>query len=653
MQKKEVIEKPKKRKGLLIVLGVIMIIIVILFSTRLYLAVNLLLGNDIIIKVGADKEELSLQHGESGNVKFSTYILTNPLCSAQCSSEFTDLGSDKIIDTDNFSLEPAISKTKEFMISAEKAKKGLDLYRFEVKCRGVNNFLCRTSEQEKKNNILFVLNYDLSDEEEKFKNESEIIISDIIRKSDYINFQSETLDSVINSIAFEKNYFANEMGSVIQDNAKLNQSASELKKLWETQEYAAVSDRLADTNASTDSLNLMMKNLNMTLHDNITLYNSLIDMLSASRQKLETLKKLNLTNETSKILDYEIINFNANIIEFSDSKKLAEKSEIARNISERILALNISAEENATSFSSQAIIKIPEKIILTWANYSEISVDFKEPVPECCAFGECKDCCIGCAGKNYPVIFIHGHSFNKKISAEYSLEAFQEIQSKMENEGYIDAGTILISETGKAWQDFNSPVSVRASYYFDIYKNPKESSVIQTKSDNIDSYALRLKDIIDVVKHKTGKDKVIIVSHSMGGLVSRKYIQIFGDSSIDRLILIAAPNHGIDDNIQRFCSILGESLECRDMDKNSLFINKISYADSIKIPVFNIIGTGCKMGNETGDGIVTKQSAYLENAENIEVNGSCDEIKFRFLHEEMLSPEKYPEVYDSIVQSIK
>src|SRR5699024_7297877 len=49
---------------------------------------------------------------------------------------------------------------------------------------------------------------------------------------------------------------------------------------------------------------------------------------------------------------------------------------------------------------------------------------------------------------------------------------------------------------------------------------------------------------IERVKKKTGKDKVIIISHSLGGLLGRAYISYFSPSSIDKLIMIGTPNLG-------------------------------------------------------------------------------------------------------------
>ena len=44
------------------------------------------------------------------------------------------------------------------------------------------------------------------------------------------------------------------------------------------------------------------------------------------------------------------------------------------------------------------------------------------------------------------------------------------------------------------------PVTVKVSYYYDAFRKDDKYIVVPTSSENIDTYALRLKDLIDIVK---------------------------------------------------------------------------------------------------------------------------------------------------------
>lgn len=315
---------------------------------------------------------------------------------------------------------------------------------------------------------------------------------------------------------------------------------------------------------------------------------------------------------------------------------------------------------NISNITLNRVMELPlNKIETTKGQPIDYGIVFEEPLPRCCVFGKCKDCCITEECRKdpfiFPVVFLHGHAVNKDFSAEYSLEGFNKIQKKLEEEGYLNIGTFTLYSI----QDFKSgvlgllqtPLTIRASYYFDIFRQPENYVVVQTKSENIDTYAIRLKELIDAIKLATDRPKVDIIAFSMGGLVARRYIQIFGSSSINKLILIGTPNKGITGSTADYCSLTGERLECRDMNAESLFINKLNNNPLPKIPVYNIIGSGCQMDQGIGDGTVLLEKAWLEGAYNYVINGSCPS-KVEPLHLTLRNIEKYPEVYDIIKRAL-
>ena len=60
-----------------------------------------------------------------------------------------------------------------------------------------------------------------------------------------------------------------------------------------------------------------------------------------------------------------------------------------------------------------------------------------------------------------------------------------------------------------------------------------------------DAAKIYLTDVIATAKALTGKSKVDIVAHSMGGLVARSYIEQLGKGSdVDRFIMLGTPNYG-------------------------------------------------------------------------------------------------------------
>ncbi len=254
-----------------------------------------------------------------------------------------------------------------------------------------------------------------------------------------------------------------------------------------------------------------------------------------------------------------------------------------------------------------------------------------QPIKKCCFFGECKQC--GTDKKN-PIVLLHGHSFNQKNSAYQSTDIFNGLEPRLVSEGYVSLGIWKpYSEQRNAIQE---NAIFKPTYYITTYIDVLGTSTIQSKDESIEEYADRLKDTIDNIKLITGSDKVDIVAHSMGGLVTRRYIQEYGPYDIDNLILIGTPNNGITDRVYSICKIFGNEKECDEMHQGSEFMKKLN--ESYPMPKTSlIIGKGCDMQGKDGDGVVTVESSKLGNYKTYYIEGNCTSASF--LHNSMLNRE--------------
>ncbi len=259
-----------------------------------------------------------------------------------------------------------------------------------------------------------------------------------------------------------------------------------------------------------------------------------------------------------------------------------------------------------------------------------------------------------------PIIFVHGH--DPKEVKGYSPTELEEFQNKLEEEGYEDQGYVLPStqkSTAGIWS--GRKVSVIMTYYSNKYD---QFGDIVGPDDNqhIKVYAERLRDVVEVVKHNSGKNKVIIIAHSMGGLVSRTYIKYYGGiNSVDKLIMIGTPNHGTEGFIiSDLCGVLHPGPECEDMRAGSTFLADLNAGDetpgSIKYLIIigrNKITTDCP-DNGYWDNVICASSVYLEGAENSYYDDGSEQFSLsNSLHTTMVKPSKVPSVYQKIVSFIK
>ncbi len=133
-------------------------------------------------------------------------------------------------------------------------------------------------------------------------------------------------------------------------------------------------------------------------------------------------------------------------------------------------------------------------------------------------------------------------------------------------------------------------------------------------------------------------------------------MQIFGTDSINKVILIAAPNHGVEGRVEVLCSVVGEKLECEDMKKDSILLSKLNDPNYIPINVkmYTISGVGCSTNGKEGDGIVTLNSSLLPYSnKSYIINGNCTDLLGTELHSKILDIDLYPQVYDDILNILK
>jgi len=95
----------------------------------------------------------------------------------------------------------------------------------------------------------------------------------------------------------------------------------------------------------------------------------------------------------------------------------------------------------------------------------------------------------------------------------------------------------------------------------------------------IDALVVPLAAAVDEVLSETGRSQVVIVAHSMGGLVARAYLRDYGARKVARLITLGSPHHG------SVHACLGAGLNAREMEPGSAWLAALAAAESGGFPV--------------------------------------------------------------------
>ena len=95
----------------------------------------------------------------------------------------------------------------------------------------------------------------------------------------------------------------------------------------------------------------------------------------------------------------------------------------------------------------------------------------------------------------------------------------------------------------------------------------------------IDDLVVPLAAAVDEVISETGCSQVVMVSHSMGGLVARAYLRDYGARKVARLITLGSPHHG------SVHACLGAGLNAREMEPGSAWLAALAAAEGGGFPV--------------------------------------------------------------------
>lgn len=329
----------------------------------------------------------------------------------------------------------------------------------------------------------------------------------------------------------------------------------------------------------------------------------------------------------------------------------ARAGNVSLTVRER-LAVRLSPANETIAYARRCPAQVPDLTLtalpeaLEELNVTGAPVALADPAPpQCCASGVCAACPAD-SGR-YPVVLVHGHSFSENSAPEFSVQALSSMGEALSEDGYVYIGRVFPGASMQ-WDLRALPVGVAASttYYYNSYAEEGSVLFVTQKSENLETYAIRLNEAITEVKRTTGSDKVVIVAHSMGGLVARERLRIFGASDVAGLVMVGTPNQGIRARTERLCPVVGGDRECQDMRTGSVFLRKLNAGPRPDVPMLTIGGIGCE--GRDYDGVVEEESVRIAGVEHITIEGSCPSTA-DLLHSSLIKPAEQPDAYDAVV----
>jgi len=91
----------------------------------------------------------------------------------------------------------------------------------------------------------------------------------------------------------------------------------------------------------------------------------------------------------------------------------------------------------------------------------------------------------------------------------------------------------------------------------------------------------QLRQRIEEVCRETGAEQVVLIAHSMGGLVCRSYLARHGVQRVERLVTIASPHAGTE------LARIGIGQNAREMEPGSLWLRDLA-TEAVPVPTISI-----------------------------------------------------------------
>ena len=197
----------------------------------------------------------------------------------------------------------------------------------------------------------------------------------------------------------------------------------------------------------------------------------------------------------------------------------------------------------------------------------------------------------------YPIIFIHGLNSNSEVWIDLRTQLINSglnfggrIDFCLNDDGNNNVANKLVYPTPNAdialYTDYINDLSVGDFYFLNFDVNnigelfPSDDGSafndVLSNESAIVKQGLAVKLAIQIVLQKTGRDKVILMGHSMGGLASREYIQNpinwqqDGQHHVAKLVTTGTP-HGGFTGVNLSPTIDSSSEAYRDLKKNYVY----------------------------------------------------------------------------------
>lgn len=222
----------------------------------------------------------------------------------------------------------------------------------------------------------------------------------------------------------------------------------------------------------------------------------------------------------------------------------------------------------------------------------------------------------------YPIILIHGFCSDSQIWDAFASTVQLAAPNRFGDDGinrlYFDGSQVL------SHPFFLTNTANYNMFSVDFYDSDNQSfDRLSVANVSADVKVLELKRVIDAIKLMTGHQRVVLVGHSMGGLVARDYVEGTGgieyEDDVERIITLDTPHSGsaaANWSIPEGPCFAQSSVNKSELAPSSDYIDRLNFGGLPQWLPSGIVSISSYVensptGQTAGDGVVSYDSQNL------------------------------------------
>ena len=159
---KKIEKEVKKNWKKIIIISIITFLIISTILLITGMKINFAIQDYLVINVNPSDKSFTIDNNEKQNITFHISTDNSILCKAECSYTLYDRSGEIILNQGTKTLKKTDFFNITYILEPYTSGSGQKIYNFEVECKNIQTFSCKTKDLTRRKTAFITLNYELT-----------------------------------------------------------------------------------------------------------------------------------------------------------------------------------------------------------------------------------------------------------------------------------------------------------------------------------------------------------------------------------------------------------------------------------------------------------------------------------------------------------